>query len=148
MAENKYVLHFSKDELPPVDAFWSLTMYDAEGFQVANSINRFAIGDRDSLSFNGDGSLDLFIQSENPGSDKEANWLPAPRSGRLGLTLASLCAEAAGGEWRLESTADQASELTFRTMSAGLPEQPRRNPARIPPRDNPRSRQQASDLIH
>src|SRR5215467_11907535 len=87
MAENKYVLHFSKDELPPVDAFWSLTMYDAEGFQVANPISRFAIGDRDPLSFNGDGSLDLYIQNENPGSDKEANWLPAPKSGRLGLTL-------------------------------------------------------------
>jgi hypothetical protein len=87
MAENKYVLHFSKDELPPVDAFWSLTMYDAEGFQIANSINRFAIGDRDPLSFNGDGSLDLYIQNENPGSDKESNWLPAPKGGRLGLTL-------------------------------------------------------------
>jgi hypothetical protein len=87
IAENKYVLHFSKDELPPVDAFWSLTMYDAEGFQVANPINRFAIGDRDPLSFNGDGSLDLFIQNEHPGTDKEANWLPAPKSGHLGVTL-------------------------------------------------------------
>jgi hypothetical protein len=87
MAENKYVLHFSNDELPPVDAFWSLTMYDAEGFQVANPINRFAIGDRDPLKFDGDGSLDLFIQNEHPGSDKAANWLPAPKSGHLGLTL-------------------------------------------------------------
>ena len=87
MGENKYVLHFSKDELPPVGAFWSLTMYDAEGFQVANPINRFAIGDRDPLKFNADGSLDLYIQSGNPGSDKESNWLPAPRSGQLGLTL-------------------------------------------------------------
>ena len=87
MAENKYVLHFSKEELPPVDAFWSLTMYDAEGFQIANSINRFAIGDRDPLGFDGDGSLDLHIQNDNPGSDKEANWLPAPKEGRLGLTL-------------------------------------------------------------
>jgi hypothetical protein len=87
MAENKYVLHFSKDELPPVDAFWSLTMYDAEGFQVANPLNRFAIGDRDALKFNTDGSLDLYIQNESPGGDKESNWLPAPKSGQLGLTL-------------------------------------------------------------
>jgi hypothetical protein len=86
-AENKYVLHFNKEELPPVNAFWSLTLYDAEGFQVANSLNRFAIGDRDSLKFNSDGSLDLYIQNESPGSDKEANWLPAPKSGKLGLTL-------------------------------------------------------------
>jgi len=87
VAENKYVLHFSKDELPPVDAFWSLTMYDAEGFQVANPINRFAIGDRNPLTFNGDGSLDLYIQSDDPGADKDSNWLPAPKSGQLGLTL-------------------------------------------------------------
>jgi hypothetical protein len=87
MAENNYVLHFSKDELPPVGAFWSLTMYDAEGFQIANPLNRFAIGDRDALKFNPDGSLDLYIQHENPGPDKESNWLPAPKSGQLGLTL-------------------------------------------------------------
>jgi len=102
MAENKYVLHFSKGELPPVDAFWSLTMYDAEGFQVSNPINRFAIGDRDALSFNSDGSLDLFIQNEHPGSDKEANWLPAPKSGRLGLTLRLYAPrpQVANGSWK------------------------------------------------
>jgi hypothetical protein len=87
MAENKYVLHFGKDELPPADAFWSLTLYDAEGFQVANPLNRFAIGDRDPLNFSADGSLDLYIQNQSPGLDREANWLPAPNSGQLGLTL-------------------------------------------------------------
>jgi hypothetical protein len=87
MGENTYVMHFDKADLPPVDAFWSLTMYDAEGFQVANAINRFAIGDRDKLKFNADGSLDLYIQHADPGGDKTANWLPAPASGKLGLTL-------------------------------------------------------------
>jgi hypothetical protein len=87
MAENSYILHFNKDELPPVGAFWSLTMYDAEGFQLPNPINRFAIGDRDALKFNVDGSLDLYIQNQSPGRDKESNWLPAPKSGELGLTL-------------------------------------------------------------
>ncbi len=86
-ADNKYILHFSKDELPPVSAFWSLTMYDAEGFQVANSLNRFAIGDRDTLQFNADGSLDLYVQHQSPGPDKESNWLPGPASGPLGLTM-------------------------------------------------------------
>jgi hypothetical protein len=62
-------------------------MYDEAGFQVANPINRFAIGDRDKLKFNDNGSLDLYIQHDSPGSDKESNWLPAPASGTLGITL-------------------------------------------------------------
>ena len=85
--DHSYVLHFGKDELPPVDAFWSLTMYDAEGFQVANAINRFAIGDRDALRYNSDGSLDLYIQHDDPGGDRAANWLPSPNAGTLGLTM-------------------------------------------------------------
>jgi hypothetical protein len=102
MAENKYILHFSKDELPPVGAFWSLTLYDAEGFQVANPLNRFAIGDRDPLKFNADGSLDVYIQNQNPGPDKEANWLPAPNSGQLGLTLRLYAPkpQVADGRWK------------------------------------------------
>lgn len=85
--DNKYVMHFAKDDLPPVGAFWSLTMYDAEGFPVANPINRFAIGDRDALMYNADGSLDLYIQHDNPAGGKESNWLPAPSAGTLGLTM-------------------------------------------------------------
>lgn len=84
---NTYILHFEKSELPPVDAFWSVTMYDAEGFQVANPLNRFAIGDRDDLKYNDDGSLDLYIQTESPGADKESNWLPTPAAGALGVTM-------------------------------------------------------------
>ncbi|MCC6677200.1 MAG: DUF1254 domain-containing protein [Phycisphaerales bacterium] len=85
--ENRYVLHFTKAELPPVAAFWSVTMYDHEGFQVANPINRFAIGDRDALKYNADGSLDIYIQHQSPGKDKESNWLPAPATGELGVTM-------------------------------------------------------------
>jgi hypothetical protein len=101
MAENSYVLHFQKDELPPVGAFWSLTMYDAEGFQVANPINRFALGNRDPLKYNADGSLNLYIQNENPGSEMETNWLPAPKRGELGLTLRLYAPkpEVADGRW-------------------------------------------------
>jgi hypothetical protein len=83
----KYVLHFDKNSIPPVDAFWSLTMYDEQGFQVANPINRFAIGDRDAIKFNKDGSLDIYIQHTSPGKDKESNWLPSPAKGQLGMTL-------------------------------------------------------------
>jgi hypothetical protein len=84
--DNNYVLHFDKDDLPPVHAFWSVTMYDAQGFQAANTLNRFAIGDRDPLQYNADGSLDLYIQHTSPGPDHEANWLPAP-DGPLGITM-------------------------------------------------------------
>jgi hypothetical protein len=72
------VLHFDKHELPPVEAFWSVTLYDRDGYQVANPLNRSALGDRDALRYDPDGSLDLFIQHENPGPEREANWLPAP----------------------------------------------------------------------
>lgn len=75
---SNYVLHFDKDQIPPADAFWSLTMYGEDQFFVANPIDRFAIGDRDKLAFNADGSLDLYIQNASPGAGKEANWLPAP----------------------------------------------------------------------
>jgi hypothetical protein len=81
--ESNYVLHFNKGELPPVDAFWSLTMYDAEGFQIANPLNRFASGDRDPLKFNADGSADLYIRSQSPGPDKESELAAgAPRPAR------------------------------------------------------------------
>lgn len=75
---NRYLLHFDQDQLPPVNGFWSLAMYDSEGYFVENPINRYSIGDRDKLSFNGDGSLDITIQHETPGDEKESNWLPAP----------------------------------------------------------------------
>ena len=87
VGEQKYVLHFNKEEIPPVNAFWSVTMYDEAGFQVANPINRFAIGDRDELKYNADGSLDLYLQHESPGSGKESNWLPSPAKGKLGVTM-------------------------------------------------------------
>ena len=73
--------------MPPVDAFWSVTMYDADGFQIANPLNRFAIGDRDSLKYAADGSLDLYLQHDSPGPDKESNWLPSPAAGVLGVTM-------------------------------------------------------------
>ncbi|MFN8484684.1 MAG: DUF1254 domain-containing protein [Anaerolineae bacterium] len=82
----QYVIHFDKSELPPVGAFWSITLYDAEGFPAPNELNRCAIGDRDALTYNADGSLDITIQHENPGPDKVANWLPSP-SGAWNLCM-------------------------------------------------------------
>jgi hypothetical protein len=62
-------------------------MYDKDGFQVANTINRFAIGDPDKLAFNADGPLDLYVQAESPGADKESNWLPAPKDAPFQPTM-------------------------------------------------------------
>lgn len=73
---HRYVMRFEKGQLPPVDAFWSLTAYDQEGYFIANALSRQALGDRDKLQFNSDGSLDLYIQADSPGKNKEANWLP------------------------------------------------------------------------
>jgi len=86
VGDNNYVLHFDADQLPPVDAFWSVTMYDVEGFPVPNPLDRYALGDRDPLNYNDDGSLDLYIGHESPGADRELNWLPAPRR-PLGVTM-------------------------------------------------------------
>ena len=77
--EKKYVMHFDKGQLPPADGFWSLTMYDKDYFFVQNPINRQSISARQNLKPNADGSVDLCIQNESPGADKESNWLPAPK---------------------------------------------------------------------
>ena len=78
MGNNNYVMRFPKGQLPPVDGFWSLTMYDAEYFFYANPLNRYTLSARNALKANADGSVDLYLQHENPGPDKESNWLPAP----------------------------------------------------------------------
>jgi hypothetical protein len=81
-----YVLHFDKGATPPVNAFWSITLYDTEGYQVANSLNRFAVSSWMPFKYDPDGSLDLYFQNASPGADKEANWLPAPK-GPFNLTM-------------------------------------------------------------
>lgn len=75
---NKYILHFPKNQTPPVDGFWSVTMYNGDYFFVDNPLNKYTVSPRNDLKFNPDGSLDIYIQHESPGKDKEANWLPAP----------------------------------------------------------------------
>ena len=76
---NKYVMHFAKGQTPPADGFWSITMYNGDYFFVDNPLNKYTVSPRNNLKYNADGSLDLYIQNESPGKDKEANWLPAPK---------------------------------------------------------------------
>jgi len=97
---NKYTIHFDKGLTPPVNAFWSITLYDQEGYQVANSLNRFAVSSWMPFKTNPDGSLDIYFQNESPGKDKEWNWLPAPK-GPFNLTMRLYApkAEALTGRW-------------------------------------------------
>ena len=76
---NKYVARFEKGSFPPVNGFWSITMYDKNYFFVPNPINRYTVSGRNKFKANADGSVDLYIQNESPGKDKESNWLPAPK---------------------------------------------------------------------
>jgi len=75
---NRYVLHFDKGQAPPTEAFWAVSVYDDARHFVANPLKRYNRGDQDGLAANPDGSLDLYLQKDSPGKDKEANWLPTP----------------------------------------------------------------------
>jgi hypothetical protein len=80
-SKHNYTLTFPAGQLPPVNAFWSLTMYDGKTqFLIENPINRYLINAPmlPAMRTNADGSLTLYIQNKSPGADKEANWLPAP----------------------------------------------------------------------
>lgn len=84
--ENAYILHFEEGQLPPADAFWSLTIYNEQSFFVDNPLNRYTVSSRTEFVPNNDGSIEVYIQKDSPGGDREANWLPAP-PGRFSLML-------------------------------------------------------------
>ena len=95
---NRYIIHFDKGETPPASAFWSITLYDSEGFQVVNRLNRFNLSSWMRLHHNADGSLDLYFQNETPGV--EDNWLPAPKGAfNLLMRLYAPRAETLTGKW-------------------------------------------------
>jgi hypothetical protein len=97
---NRYTIHFDKGAMPPVNGFWSITLYDAEGFQVGNVQNRFTLSSWMALKCNADESLDLHFQNESPGKDKEANWLPAPKAPfNLTMRLYAPQPDALTGKW-------------------------------------------------
>lgn len=78
-AKHRYAVRFEKGQLPPVDAFWSLTLYDTDFFFVPNPIDRYEVSQRDTFVTGADGSIELYIQADSPGKEKEPNWLPAPK---------------------------------------------------------------------
>jgi hypothetical protein len=99
--KNRYVLTFSKHNMPPVNAFWSLTMYDSKQGLVDNKMHRYAISSRDKLKKNRDGSYSILIQNANPGKARAANWLPAPQ-GDFNLMMRLYWPKQAvlNGEWQ------------------------------------------------
>jgi hypothetical protein len=110
---NKYVMHFSRGQLPPVRGFWSVTMYDDKYFFVNNPLNRYSISPRQNLKTNPDGSTTLYIQKDTPGSDKESNWLPAP-AGKFILMLRMYWPNESSpsiinGSWKIPAVKKQAS---------------------------------------
>ena len=102
--KHRYRLHFAANALPPVKAFWSITAYGADEFLIDNPLQRFAIGDRDPLVFNADGSLDLWVQATPP-SQKEAaaNWLPVQMGAPFLLNARLYWPEdkALNGQWKM-----------------------------------------------
>lgn len=85
--KNTYILHFPKDALPPVSVFWNLAMYDEKEFFIENDFKRYTIGSTtDGLKTADDGSITIFIQHDDPGAEKQSNWLPAPE-GIFNLTM-------------------------------------------------------------
>jgi hypothetical protein len=99
---NHYVVRFPKEQLPPVNGLWSLTMYNAKQAFVQNPINRYAIGNRDKLRLDPDGSLTLYVQLESPGKDRESNWLPPPKEAfHVVMWLYWPKQEVLDGTWRI-----------------------------------------------
>jgi len=100
--QHNYTLSFKKGMQPPVEAFWSITIYNAQNFLVDNPINRYAIGNRTpNLKSNKDGSLTIYIQKNPPADDKKVNWLPAPEGDfRLSMRLYIPEKAVLDGKWK------------------------------------------------
>ena len=99
--KSRYRIHFDRGALPPVEAFWSITLYDSDQFLVDNPLNRYALGDRDDLHFEPDGSLDIYVQHDSPGETLVSNWLPAPEgSFNLVMRLYQPQRQVLDGSWQ------------------------------------------------
>jgi hypothetical protein len=85
---NKYTVTFTKEQMPPVNGFWSLTLYNQHHFFELNDMNRYSLGTKNkTMKTNKDGSLTIYVQSNSPGGDLQSNWLPAPKKGQFSLYL-------------------------------------------------------------
>jgi hypothetical protein len=99
---HRYAIRFPRGQLPPANAFWSLTMYDAKRYLVPNPIDRYTVGDRTrGLRRGRDGSLTIYVQHASPTGAKRANWLPAPAGGfRIAMRIYEPRRSALSGRWK------------------------------------------------
>ena len=112
-SSKNYVVHFNEDELSPVKAFWSLTLYDEDGFLIDNPLSRYALGSANDLLFNDDGSLDIYVQPRSPGKDKSSNWLPSAIDAPFALTLRLYWPEdeVLNGDWNPPTVSERLPEV-------------------------------------
>ncbi len=98
----RYTLTFGKDDTPPARAFWSVTLYENNSFPFENPHKRYALGDRDKLKKNADGTTTLYVQAASPGPELESNWLPAP-AGPFNLIMRAYYPSQAmlTGQWKM-----------------------------------------------
>lgn len=99
--QKRYVIRFKKGMTPPVNAFWSISLYDKDGYYVDNEIKRYKVGSNNSLKYNDDGSLNIYIQHTRPEGEKARNWLPSPKTVfNLNLRMYWPKAEILEGQWK------------------------------------------------
>jgi len=99
---NHYTVTFPKDQTPPVDGFWSLTLYNEHHFFVPNDIGRYSLGTKNkTLKYAPDGSLTLYVQADTPAEAQRSNWLPAPKGADFSLYVRAYAGKAAilDGSW-------------------------------------------------
>ena len=99
---NRYTVTFGKGKIPPVQGFWSLTLYNEHHFFAPNALKRYSVGTKNkTLQKNADGSLTIYVQADSPGADKESNWLPAPKGADFSLYVRAYWPKPAitSGKW-------------------------------------------------
>ena len=107
---NEYLMHFPQGQLPPSDAFWSLTVTDVVGYMVNSPTGRSSINDRSSLAKNADGSIDMYLRHDAP-AGHEQNWLRTP-AGKFKLTLRAYLPGRSNYGWHLQCAASREGAVT------------------------------------